>query len=105
MECTVTLTSLAFYVNPAPHQHLQAYTIFVLLLSVFLVEILVVIHRHYGSLPADLDRVGREIRRPFLVGIAREDEGFQALAQSARDPHDGCVIYLLTDSHDSTSSR
>jgi hypothetical protein len=61
MECTVTLTSLAFYVNPAPRQHLQAYTIFVLLLCVFLVEILVVIHRHYGSLPADLDRVGSEL--------------------------------------------
>ena len=42
---------------------------------------------------------------PFLLRIAGEDEGLQALPNSAGDPHNCRLRYLLTDSHDTSSSR
>jgi len=69
MGCIVTLASSVIYVNIATSQHTQAYTVLVMLVSVFLIEVLVVTHRHFGNLPADLDRVGSELNL-FAYGVA-----------------------------------
>jgi preprotein translocase subunit SecE len=69
MGCAVTLTSSAVYVNTVTSRNVQTYTVLVMLVCVFLIMILIVIHRHFGNLPADLDRVGSELNL-FAYGVA-----------------------------------